>query len=58
MNLDDRNIYVIDPQLFNLFPNLHDLSIKGHEISEPYQRDYIKKILELTPKLKYLWVDY
>lgn len=45
MNLDDRNIYVIDPQLFNLFPNLHDLSIKGHEISEPYQRDYIKKIL-------------
>lgn len=34
LNLDDRNIFEIDIKLLNKFPNLHELSLKGHEMSE------------------------
>lgn len=58
LNLDDRNIYQIDIGLLNAFPNLHDLSLKNHEVSSEAHRATFKNLLETNKNLRMLRVDY
>ncbi len=45
LNLDGRGIYDMDISLLNRFPNLHDLSLKEHEVATEPQRIIFKQIL-------------
>ena len=56
LNLDSRAIFNADSAVFESFPNLRSLSIKGHTVSSAEEESKLLKILNL-PNLTYLYVD-
>ena len=56
LNLDSRAIFNADSAVFESFPNLRLLSIKGHTVSSAEEESKLLKILNL-PNLTYLYVD-
>lgn len=58
LNLDERDIFVIDVDVLTKFTNLTTLSLKGHSLSKEENKKVILHILESNPKLRFLWVDF
>lgn len=56
LNLDDRNIFIIDLTLIESFTNLRSLSLKGHNPSNEDELNKFIRILQI-PSLRYLYVD-